>query len=123
MDYTITKAITKMPNDYPDKQNQPHVQVALRMIERGIPVRPGNEIPYIITKNESVKSYAQRARHPDNMEGFEVDLLWYKQTQIHPPVLRLCAPIAGTDSAHLAECLGLDAARYLLIKIIEFNFF
>ncbi len=55
----ITKAITKMPNDYPDKQNQPHVQVALRMIERGLPVRPGNEIPYVITKQDGVQQLEQ----------------------------------------------------------------
>ena len=25
---------------------------------------------------------------------------------------RLCAPIEGTDAARLADCLGLDAARF-----------
>ena len=29
-----------------------------------------------------------------------------------PVVSRLCAPIEGTDAAHLADCLGLDASRY-----------
>ncbi len=27
-------------------------------------------------------------------------------------VLRLCAPIEGTDAARLADCLGLDPAKY-----------
>lgn len=27
-------------------------------------------------------------------------------------VSRLCAPIEGTDAARLADCLGLDAAKY-----------
>ena len=27
-------------------------------------------------------------------------------------VTRLCAPIEGTDAAHLADCLGLDSSRY-----------
>ena len=27
-------------------------------------------------------------------------------------VLRLCAPIEGTDAARLADCLGLDSAKY-----------
>lgn len=31
--------------------------------------------------------------------------------QIHPVVSRLCAPIEGTDSGHLADCLGLDANK------------
>ena len=32
--------------------------------------------------------------------------------QVHPVVLRLCAPIEGTDAAWLADCLGLDPAKY-----------
>jgi hypothetical protein len=31
---------------------------------------------------------------------------------VHPLVARLCGPIEGTDHAHLAECLGLDSAKY-----------
>lgn len=27
-------------------------------------------------------------------------------------VSRLCAPIEGTDPAHLADCLGLDGSRF-----------
>ena len=32
--------------------------------------------------------------------------------QVHPVVSRLCAPIEGTDGAHIADCLGLDPARF-----------
>ena len=32
--------------------------------------------------------------------------------QVHPVVSRLCAPLEGTDSMRIAECLGLDASRY-----------
>ena len=32
--------------------------------------------------------------------------------QVHPVVSRLCAPIEGTDAARLADCLGLDPARF-----------
>jgi hypothetical protein len=34
------------------------------------------------------------------------------QQQVHPVVSRLCDPIAGTDSALVAECLGLDPSSY-----------
>lgn len=27
-------------------------------------------------------------------------------------MMRLCAPIEGTNASHLAQCLGLDASRY-----------
>ena len=33
-------------------------------------------------------------------------------SQVHPVVSRLCAPIDGTDPARLAHCLGLDASRF-----------
>lgn len=32
--FVITKQLTKKPSDYPDAQNQPHVQVALRRIKQ-----------------------------------------------------------------------------------------
>jgi DNA polymerase alpha subunit A len=32
--------------------------------------------------------------------------------QLHPPVARLCEPIAGTDAAQLAQCLGLDPSKF-----------
>ena len=40
------------------------------------------------------------------------DVEWYLYKQIFPPVERLCANIAGTDAARLAECLGLDTRKY-----------
>ena len=32
--FVITKQLTKKPGDYPDAQNQPHVQVALRRVKQ-----------------------------------------------------------------------------------------
>jgi len=49
-DYIITKSLTKHPQDYPDKKNLPHVQVAMRMISNDIRVQAGDVIPYIICK-------------------------------------------------------------------------
>lgn len=37
---------------------------------------------------------------------------WYLIKQIFPPIERLCAPIEGTDTMRLAECLGLDTRKY-----------
>lgn len=34
--FVITKQLTKRPEDYPDAQNQPHVQVALRRRAAGL---------------------------------------------------------------------------------------
>jgi DNA polymerase alpha subunit A len=43
---------------------------------------------------------------------FSLDYEWYLQNQIVGPVQRLCDPIEGTDSGRIADCLGLDSARY-----------
>ena len=114
-EYVITKGITKMPDEYPDAKNQPHVLVAKRRVEAGERIRPGNEIPYIICNlPEENLSIAERARSPDEAtrEGLRPDVAWYKAQQIHPPIARLCAPTGIADSARIAEWLGLDPSRF-----------
>lgn len=116
--YVITKSITKPPRDYPDAKNQPHVQVALRLENRGKRVCPGQEIEYVICDVESEgpkSSLADRARHPHEFEldkSLRVDVAWYKAHQVHPLISRLLDPIEGTDAARLAECLGMDSTRF-----------
>ena len=115
-EYVITKGITKMPDDYPDAKNQPHVLVAKRRIEAGERVRPGNEIPYIVTQmgEDEQLSVAERARSPEEATrlGLLPDIAWYKSQQIHPPISRLCAPTGVADSARIAEWLGLDPTKF-----------
>ncbi|PNW83953.1 hypothetical protein CHLRE_04g214350v5 [Chlamydomonas reinhardtii] len=58
---------------------------------------------------------ADRARHPEELRDqsqLAVDVEYYLAQQIHPVVSRLVSPIEGTDAAHIADCLGLDPARY-----------
>ena len=114
--YIITKALTKAPADYPDAKSQPHVQVAKAMIEQGQTVAPGAVIEYVICVDSSKTSVADRAYHPKTVlkaEGMlQVDTAWYLAQQIHPPIWRLCEPIDGLDSAQVAECLGLDPAKF-----------
>jgi DNA polymerase alpha subunit A len=115
-EYVITKGITKMPDEYPDAKSQPHVLVAKRRLEAGERIRPGNEIPYIICviPDSEGLSLAERARSPEEAArlGLLPDVAWYKAQQIHPPIARLCTPTGLTDSARLAEWLGLDPARF-----------
>jgi len=49
-EFIITKSLTKHPQDYPDKKNLPHVQVAMRMMSNDVRVQAGDVIPYIICK-------------------------------------------------------------------------
>lgn len=60
---------------------------------------------------------ASRAFHPDEVRASQgklaVDLEYYLGNQVLPVVSRLCAPIEGAcDAGQLAECLGLDSAKY-----------
>jgi DNA polymerase alpha subunit A len=119
--FVITRGLTKAPEDYPDANHQPHVQVALEMKKRGIPVRIGQRIPYVICSkcsNPNPKTIADRAVHPQIFEEmnkrnpsnppYVLDVEWYLSQQIYPPVFRLCEHIKETDGKMLADCLGLD---------------
>ena len=123
--YVITKGLSKHPKDYPNSDSQPHVQVALRMIEINKSLSVGDHIPYIITQplensekkdTKASKSAAVRARHPDEIARsrgiLKPDVEWYLTQQILPPIARLCEPIEGLSQGLIAERLGLDSSRY-----------
>ena len=115
--YVINKSLTKNPEEYNDAKVQPHVQVALRLKQKGLSVRVGDTVPYVICQDEDMtKSYALRAYHPDDVKkaesGLKIDIDYYLNNQIYPPVARLCRPIDGTDDARIANCLGLDPSKF-----------
>lgn len=129
--FVITKALAKPPEDYPDKRTQPHVQVALRLKAMGKNVSVGDRIEYIICREDATGGskdgtsaptssayYAERSFHPEEIMkaagALTIDVDWYLSQQVHPPIARLCEHLAGTNSGMLAECLGLDAAKYRL---------
>lgn len=77
----------------------------------------GDTIPYVICQNNTSNnsSMADCAYHPDELkkdESLRIDTAWYLQTQLHPPIARLCEHIEGTDASQLAACLGLDSRKY-----------
>eukprot|EP00434_Breviolum_minutum_P021606 symbB.v1.2.019071.t1/scaffold1542.1/size112718/6 len=112
--FIITKGLTKDPKDYPDAKNQPHVQVALRLLSRGKNVRPGQEVGYVIC-NTGANLLAERARDPHDLEmdkNLTLDVQWYKKQQVHPLITRILAVVEGTSPGRIAECLGMDVARF-----------
>ncbi|KAF4148735.1 DNA polymerase alpha zinc finger [Phytophthora infestans] len=113
--YVITKSLNKQPEQYPDRAKQYHVQVALALRALGKPVGAGTHIAYVLCKEEEPGS-GRRAYHPDEVKRangkLNIDVEWYLESQIHPPVNRLCAHIEGTSSPQLAHCLGLDTAKF-----------
>ena len=98
----------------------PQVQVALRSLAQGKPVRQNDVIPYIMTAatetTPSNEPTSKRAYAPADVTAqsatLKPDIEWYLYKQIFPPIERLCAPMPGTDAMHLAECLGLDTRKY-----------
>ncbi|KAL8243695.1 hypothetical protein R6Q59_009953 [Mikania micrantha] len=119
--YVIYTKLGKNPKDYPNAESMPQVQVALREIARGKNVRINDVMSYIVTMgSEETKSLPapKRAYTPQDVlkpdSGLQPDIEYYLYKQIFPPIERLCAPIPGTDSVRLAECLGLDTRKYQL---------
>jgi len=79
-------------------------------------LRSGDAVVYVVCDDGSSLPATQRAYHP-NLEvakrsDLVVDARYYLEHQVHPVVSRLCDPIEGTDTARIAECLGLDASHF-----------
>ncbi|XP_037963933.2 DNA polymerase alpha catalytic subunit [Plutella xylostella] len=113
---TITKQLTKNPNEYADKNLQPHVQVALRLNSKNSRrFKKGDIVPYIICEDGTANTATQRAYHLEelkNSENLKVDYKYYLAHQLHPVISRICEPIEGMDPARVADCLGLDPSGY-----------
>lgn len=114
-----SQKLGKNPKDYPNAESMPQVQVALREITRGKTVRVNDVMSYIVTMgDEQTKGCPapKRSYTPQDVlkadSGLHPDIEYYLLKQIFPPIERLCAPIPGTDSVRLAECLGLDTRKY-----------
>ena len=99
----------------------PQVQVALREIAAGRQVRVNDVMGYIVTMgSEETKGQPAPKRAYKFQDvvkpgsDLQPDIDYYLYKQIFPPIERLCAPIPGTDSVRLAECLGLDTRKYAI---------
>jgi DNA polymerase alpha subunit A len=113
--YIITKSLTKDPAEYNDAKSQAHVVVALRMRSAGMAIRSGDFVEYVVCESDDPQQ-SNHCYHPSEVKkadgNLKIDKDWYIQHQILPPIGRLCAPIAGTDTQQLAYHLGLDMKKY-----------
>ena len=116
--YTIYTQLGKNPDQYPNGNSMPSVQVALRLQAKGKHVKAKDVMSFIITGDSSgsAENAAKNAYPVDEVvKGsgeLKPDIDYYLHKQILPPVERLCAPISGTNITLLAACLGLDTSKY-----------
>nr|XP_012423780.1 PREDICTED: DNA polymerase alpha catalytic subunit-like [Odobenus rosmarus divergens] len=108
--FEINKALTKDPQDYPDKKSLPHVHVALWMNSQGgRKVKAGDTVSYVICQDGSNLTASQRAYAPEQLQkqdNLTIDTQYYLAQQIHPVVARICEPIDGIDAVLIATWLG-----------------
>uniref|UniRef100_A0A803SSV4 DNA polymerase n=1 Tax=Anolis carolinensis TaxID=28377 RepID=A0A803SSV4_ANOCA len=114
--FEINKALTKDPQDYPDKKSLPHVHVALWInSQEGRKLKAGDTVSYVICQDGSNLSASQRAYAPEQLkkqENLAIDTQYYLSQQVHPVVARICEPIEGVDSVLIATWLGLDPSQF-----------
>ncbi|CAG2165802.1 unnamed protein product [Oppiella nova] len=112
-EFVISKALTKNPEEYPDKKGLSHVSVALRYNEssKAKKLRNGDTVAYVICEDDSGRPATQRAYHCDELKekNLKIDVNYYLSQQLLPVVSRLCEPIDGTDSHILAEFMGIES--------------
>ncbi|KAG4074677.1 hypothetical protein HA402_004548 [Bradysia odoriphaga] len=115
--FNITQQLKKMPKDYTNVMQNPHVQIALRLnANKTKRFKKGDTINYIICDDGTDKPPMQRGYHMDEFKTnpkLKVDKLYYLEKQIHPIVTRLVEPIEGTDASRIATFLGLDSSKYI----------
>ncbi|KAK9497008.1 hypothetical protein O3M35_012802 [Rhynocoris fuscipes] len=122
---TVTKQLTKRPEDYADKKALPHVQVAARInAASSKKFKQGDTVSYVICQDGTNNPATQRAYHIDELKSnssLSIDIEYYLSQQIHPVIARLCDPIEGTDAATIARCLGLDPTKYKRHDAVEID--
>ncbi|KAI8380439.1 hypothetical protein EDC96DRAFT_433861 [Choanephora cucurbitarum] len=112
--YIIRKQLTKLPQDYMNSKSNYHVTVAKSMRRAGQMVRVGDTIAYVMCKpsnsaNTSKAGSAIPCTPKEVSDGnLSIDIRWYLQKQILPPVYRICQPIHGTDIKQIADQLNVD---------------
>lgn len=112
----ITRQLTKAPKEYLKISSLPHVQVAMRMnTTKNKRYKKGDMVNYVICSDGSELAATQRAYHLEELktnDKLKIDKEYYLAHQIFPVVSRLLKPIEATNSARIAQCLGLDPSKY-----------
>ncbi|KAI8067527.1 DNA polymerase family B-domain-containing protein [Gongronella butleri] len=110
-DFVIFKQVTKPLHEYDTGHTLPHVRVAIKMREYGKIIKQGDVIGYVISKSDKEHAnVADRAVMPGAIEQglAKLDLDWYLESQVLPPVARLCEQLM--DTSMFPGLLGVSAS-------------
>ncbi|NPA62917.1 MAG: DNA polymerase [Methanococci archaeon] len=108
-DLIIYTQLTKNPNEY--KTTAPHVEIAKKMMREGKRVKIGDVIGYIIVKGS--KSISERAKLPEEVNIEDIDVNYYIDNQILPPVLRIMEAVGISKNELKKEGTQLTLDSFL----------
>ncbi|MEO2116793.1 MAG: DNA polymerase domain-containing protein [Methanocaldococcus sp.] len=107
-DLIIYTQLTKDPKEY--KTTAPHVEVAKKLMREGKRIKVGDIIGYIIVKG--AKSISERAKLPEEVNIEDVDVNYYIDNQILPPVLRIMEAVGVSKNELKKEGSQLTLDRF-----------
>ncbi|ACV25272.1 DNA polymerase domain-containing protein [Methanocaldococcus fervens] len=107
-DLIIYTQLTKDPKEY--KTTAPHVEIAKRLMREGKRVKVGDIIGYIIVKG--AKSISERAKLPEEVDIEDVDVNYYIDNQILPPVLRIMEAVGVSKNELKKEGAQLTLDKF-----------
>lgn len=106
-EFAIFTSLNKDLSAYNKQLNLPHVNLALRLKkEKGLLFRHSDVIAYCIGKGTG--HISQRTFHPD--EKFDVDIDWYIQHQMLPPLTRITSLWPHVHSEKIDDIFGVKRA-------------
>lgn len=68
----------------------------------------------------------QRVYHVDELKtntALKIDVKYYLSSQIHPVIMRLCAPLEEIDAKMIAEHLGFIINNFSSLTLISLLFY
>ncbi len=109
-DLIIYTQLTKDPREY--KTTAPHVEIAKKLMREGKKIKVGDIIGYIIVKGS--KSISERAKLPEEVDIDDVDVNYYIDNQILPPVLRIMEAVGVSKNELKKEGSQLTLDKFIL---------
>jgi DNA polymerase I len=107
-DLIIYTQLTKDPKEY--KTTAPHVEIAKKLMREGKRIKVGDIIGYIIVKG--TKSISERAKLPEEVDIEDVDVNYYIDNQILPPVLRIMEAVGVSKNELKKEGAQLTLDKF-----------